>query len=444
MKRFALWAVLTFTCFGLYNIYDYWYQPNTSLELSMDSMRGDHNRDTQGVQRVWRQQQHSVNLFLLGTWFLGTIVIFRKDIMKGYKIILGCAILAMISSTGCMKPYHEAMLCEIETSETAFLIELEGDNEQAGFDSEEFLESNMLATKRIEIPYEFKSTGRWPNSGVWIPSTKLVLVDREPENRIWVVDANKGTGESDQGIWVESKDSVGFSTGVVISARIENDKDAIKFLFNYPPRADKAFTTQGGTWNETVFKAQMSDLAYVLDNNVRNRVAKIFAREAAKYPMDECREKKNEIIQAIEEDVVPFFKERGITITTIGMTGGFKYENPQIQAAIDKVFEAQQDEEVAKAESKAAEQRREALRLIGEGEAQKALEKAKGEAEAIKKVADAKAYEVEQLRKDPEMYLKLKELEIQKVQADRWDGTLPKFQAGGSTPNFLMQIPEVK
>ena len=355
----------------------------------------------------------------------------------------------LLSFSGCWKPYHEAMLCEIDTSETAFLIELAGENKQAENDSEAKLAKNMLSTKRIEIPYEWKSTGRRTTTGEWIPSFKLVLVDREPEDRVWTADANSGTSSGNQGIWVESKDSVGFSTGIVISARIEDNADAIKFLHNYPPRAKKEYKNSRGE----VFHADMSDLAYVLDHNVYNRVSKVFAEEAAKYPMDECRERKNEIVAAIEADVVPFFEQRGITITTVGITGGFTYQNKKIQDAIDNVFEAQQDEEVARAETKAAEQRKEALRLIGQGEAQKELERAKGkasgtlavaeaEAEAIKKVADAKAYELEQLQKDPAMYMKLKELEIQKIQAQQWDGVLPRFQAGGGSPSFLLSVPD--
>ena len=110
-------------------------------------------------------------------------------------------------------------------------------------------------------------------------------------------------------------------------------------------------------------------------------------------------------------DVVEFFKPRGITITTIAMFGGLHYENPEIQKSIDKVFQAQQDKAVAQAEAEAAKQRKEALKLVGEGEAGQKREIAKGEAEAVKTAAEAKAFELEKLMANPEAYLALKRIE---------------------------------
>ena len=94
----------------------------------------------------------------------------------------------------------------------------------------------------------------------------------------------------------------------------------------------------------------------ILDTEIRARVLSVYADQAAEYTMDELRDKKRELMEAVKADVMPYFRERGITITTIGQFGGFSYENPAIQEAIDRVFEAQQDEEVAVAEAKAAEQ----------------------------------------------------------------------------------------
>lgn len=69
--------------------------------------------------------------------------------------------------------------------------------------------------------------------------------------------------------------------------------------------------------------------------------------------MDLLRAKKREIMDTVKDGkkwtdengkerelvgVVEFFKERGITITTIGQFGGFTYENPEIQKSIDEVF----------------------------------------------------------------------------------------------------------
>jgi regulator of protease activity HflC (stomatin/prohibitin superfamily) len=188
----------------------------------------------------------------------------------------------------------------------------------------------------------------------------------------------------------------------------------------------------------------------VMDTEVRARIQKVFAEEAARYKMDELRSKKNEIMKVVEEDVTRFFKTRGITITTIAMFGGLHYENPEIQKAIDKVFQAQQDKAVAQAEAEGAKQRKEALKMTGEGEAQKKQEIAKGEAEAVKTVAEAKAFELEKLMTNPQAYLSLKQLELQTKSLEIWDGRYPVFfvvggDAGGnvSVPNLLMTMPKL-
>lgn len=255
-----------------------------------------------------------------------------------------------------------------------------------------------------------------------MPTVRLITVDRAPVTREWCADRNSGTSASNQAIWVESQDSVGFSTGITCTARIPNEESAIKFLFNYPH----------------------GSLERVMDMELRGRVQKVMAREAAKEPMDSLREKKNEMLDAVEKDVIPFFEERGIMVTTIGQFGGFTYENPEIQKAIDQVFEAQQDEEVAKAEAKAAEQRRLALQLQGEGEAAKILEARRGEAEGIKVVADAKAYEIEKANSDLKTYLSLKQLEIEQSRLEKWDGRYPLYLftgEGQQLPQMLLGMP---
>ena len=63
---------------------------------------------------------------------------------------------------------------------------------------------------------------------------------------------------------------------------------------------------------------------------------------AAKYPLDSLRTRKQEIADAVKQDITTFFNTRGVTITTVGMFGGMTYENPEIQKSIDQTFIAQQ------------------------------------------------------------------------------------------------------
>jgi hypothetical protein len=386
------------------------------------------------------------------------------------KLGLWVVVIACLgATTGCRKPFHEALMVDIGTSEAAILVETINDNGQAAIapkgkgenvDKEgnltDFYQSRLVNARKVEIPYYWKQTKRigamsWEHSGngEWRPAARLIIIDMSPETREWTSNANSGTSNTNQGIWVESSDSVGFSTGISITARIANLEDAVKFLSNYPPEGNREVVTEGGA----PFKVEVTGLAQIMDQEVRTKIQEVFAYEAAAFTMDELRDKKREILDTVQEEVIPFFKERGLTITSIGQFGGFTYENPDIQKAIDQVFEAQQDEEVAKAEAKAAEQRKEALKLKGEGEAQQQIEAAKGKAEgvkleaeaeaaAIQAVADAKRYEIEQANQDLETYLKLKQLEIDMKKAELWDGKLPvtNFGGGESGGNFLFPL----
>lgn len=326
------------------------------------------------------------------------------------KAILALPLLVL--GSGC-RPYDVPEFEEVGNSETAFLVPLEGDIAKQKSMSKEDLASNVVVAKRVQITHRWVSTGRMPWTGEYVDTVRLIKVDRAPVT-VKMSDQN--------GIWVESRDSVGFSTGISITGRIPDRDASIIFLQNYPG----------------------DSLAGVLEDEVKERCQKIMAAQSAKSDMDELRALKNEMISAVEQDIVPFFSERGIEITNVANFGGFLYQNEKIQQAIDKVFEAQQDKNVAIAEFEAAEQRKAALKSLGEGKASQLLEERRGEAEGIRLVAEAKAYEVEKMAENPDAYMQLKQLEIERIQAESWDGKYPYylFNSGseGNVPSLLMNV----
>ena len=68
--------------------------------------------------------------------------------------------------------------------------------------------------------------------------------------------------------------------------------------------------------------------------------------------------------------------------------------------------------------------------------------KAKGEADAIETIADAKSYEIQKAKEDMETYLQLKRLEIEKLKLEKWDGRFPTYYMGSSSPDLLLQLPK--
>lgn len=377
---------------------------------------------------------------------------------------------SILTSLGCgILPYHEKVLVDIQTSEVAIMVETVNDNGQAAIapknkgskdTGSDFYKNRLVNARKVEIPYYLKQTGRarfykdFTNTA-WKPAARLIVVNTAPTSVQWDND------DKNMAIWVESSDSVGFSTGISVTARIENQEDAITFLSNYPPESYREIQTQ-----TEPFRVEVTSLNQIINEELRSEIQDTYSYVSAGFVMDDLRDKKQYIIDIVKhggtirivdpgktnkngekvykevsiEGVIPVFKERGVTITSLGQFGGFRYENPNIQEAIDNVFKAQQDEEVAKAEAKAAEQRKVALRLKGEGDAARILESKRGEAEGIKLVADAKAYEIQKLQENPEAYLSLIKLEISREQMRKWNGTLPKMVMGGET-SFLMNVP---
>jgi hypothetical protein len=348
-------------------------------------------------------------------------------------LVLGSA-LVLNWTCGCVRPYDRPEYVEIDTSDTGFLIPLEGDStEQVKFQSEDYLKQHKVAAKRVQITHRWSQEGRWPTDGRWIATVRLVKVNRSPVTREWVTTQTtvsaSAIARADKAIWIESGDSVGFSMGFTCTAFIP-EEDASRFLYWYPS----------------------GSLADVMDKEVRGRIQQAAGEVAAKYPLDNLRSRKQEIADAVKQNVTNFFAQRGVTVTTVGMFGGMTYENPEIQKSIDQTFIAQQLKVVAEAKFEAQKKENERMELEAQGMAEKARREAQGQADARKTSAAGEAEAIRlinsaatEAQQNP-LLLQLKSLEVEKARIEKWDGRYPQtwFGASGTgmlNPNLLLQVP---
>lgn len=290
----------------------------------------------------------------------------KSNIKFKKKLLLAPIVLSSVLLLGgCVKPYDKPDFVEVKPNQTAFVIPLEGDNKEQGkFESEEFLEKAQVATKRIQIPHKWIKTGRLPNSGKYVDTVRVIVVDRYPETRQW----------SGEGAFVgESKDSVKFNQGISVTAQIQ-EEDTAKYLYR---NAGK-------------------DLKTVVDNEVHDYIGSVLLEQYSSKTIEEIRGDKASLLKGVREKVVPYFKEKGITITNLGYVDDMKYLDDAIQKAINKKFNAEED---AKAQA-----------IINKTE----IGKAQAEADANK------------IRKESmKEIMEMKELEIQEAWIDAWDGKLP-------------------
>lgn len=330
------------------------------------------------------------------------------------------AIFAALLLGGCMKAYDRPEYVEVDTSETGFLIPLEGDSTlQARFESVEYLQERKVAAKRVQLTHRWNQEGRLPNDGRWMSTVRLIKVNRSPVTREWTAEQKHALG--DKAIWVESADSVGFSMGFTCTAFID-EKDAATFLYWYPS----------------------GSLANVMDTEVRGRIQQAAAEVAAKYPLDSLRAKKQEIADAVKADVTAFFTQRGISVTTVGMFGGMTYENPAIQKAIDETFITQQLKVVSAAKFEAQQKENERIELEANATAEKLRREAQGKADARLAEAKAEADAIELVNKavagSGPLLMQIRALEVEKARVEKWNGAFPQTMLGAN-PGVLFTSP---
>lgn len=372
---------------------------------------------------------------ILALVFLG---LFAGPIFRTAKRALSSpaalVILIAASLSSCLKPVNVPQFEEIANNETAFVVPLEGDlKSQAKFQSEEQLEKQKVALKRVQVEKRWQTTGRYDYEGEWMPTMRVVKVDRSPVTREWKAPEDQHgkaikSSAADKAIWVESADSVGFSMGFNCTAFIK-EEDAAKFLYMYAGNS----------------------LSVVMDQEIRARVQQVAAEVAAIYPLDLLRAKKQEMIDKVKADIVPFFALRGITITTIGMFGGMTYENPKIQDSIDATFVAQQEKVNTAAQLEAQKSKNEIIIQESLARAQAAQNEAEGKAKAFAAEAKGKAEAIEletkalaAAQQNP-AFLQLRTLDMTRSFLERWDGKYPSYYIGGpQNVSGLLSIPSLQ
>ncbi len=108
-----------------------------------------------------------------------------------------------------------------------------------------------------------------------------------------------------------------------------------------------------------------------------------------------------------------------------------------------KVFNAEQEKSIAIAKTQSQMEENKRVLLEADGKAKAILAQKKAEADGIKAVADANAYEITKAKEDLVTYLKLKQIELESRRTEKWDGRFPVYYMGtaGSTPDLLLQVP---
>jgi len=399
------------------------------MEMSLKQFDTEANPDIRQDLAAKHDIRNSWHILQWGIVIIVGLVAFGSDIISLFskKAVVPAAALSVLFLSGCWRPFEPHDLQVIESHEVGFLIPFTSDtSKQTSTNNEDLFRKSMVATQQVKIPQQWVPKGfeTFSANGDWKPAAVLIKVNTSPETRVWTADPNSGTSNKNEAIWVMTADQVEFSTGWECTAQIKSKEDAVKFLHNYPN----------------------GSLAKVMDSEIRSKIQTTFAIEVTDLPMEELQKKATPHIQKVVTDTQEYFLERGITITNLGISGGFVYKDTSITAMMVKVFNAEQQRSIAVAETTAQTETNKKIQLEADSKAKALLTEKQAEADAIKLVADAKEYEIQKAAQNQDIYLTLKRLELEADKLQKWDGKFPVYFMGGGGVgglNMLLPAPEL-
>jgi len=195
----------------------------------------------------------------------------------------------------------------------------------------------------------------------------------------------------------------------------------VEMVLNYRLRPDKA---------TEVYQRIGPNYASIIIDPAAQEVLKA---NTALHIATEILHQRPKIKADIQKDLTVWLANYGIEMKEAALA------NIRFDAAYEKAIEAKQIEE-QKAEQKRyeliqAQRQAEIVAAQAKGQGDAAREKAKGDAEAIRIRGAAEA------EYNQKVAASLTPTLIQQRYLERWDGKLPQFSAGGSTPGILFNFP---
>lgn len=277
---------------------------------------------------------------------------------------------------------------QVGPNETAFVIPMEGDStKQAKFESVAFLQEHKVVSKRIELPVRERSIGRMWWDYEWIPTVRVIKVDRQLVTREWTKGGATGTSSKDEALSVASLDSINFHLGVNLTAYIL-EEEAPTYLY----------------WHG------QKSLSEVVDTNIRGYLQGIMSDEFGQLSLEDAKAKKAEIFKKANDETIAKFKTVGITISYVGSAQGLMFDDPAIQAKINETQTAEMAVEVARKKNLEQTELNKAVvsKAIADREA----------AQEFAKAADAQARKLE-------LDIKMVNAQAGLIAAGKWQGNVP-------------------
>lgn len=325
------WLIAVAVAFTLIGI---WYKP---VRRAVNAMTGGEPP---------KESRYGDRRFYDGAFFVAAII----------------PVAAMLALTNPAQAFFEKTdrteIVPIFPNESAFWIPNQGDvkGKQVQMESVEYLNANKIAARNFQIPHA-KLTGSAGASifsgwDYYVPTGRLIKVDRTPFSREWVDATDRGTSMQKEGFPCQTQEGLNITVGVSIGTSVA-EADAAKFLYRFgvkPPPGQlsndgRAIDNDGNIIFASVWHGR--SLREVMDDVGRKYVQTLACGQIAKRTFIVANKESVEIMESIKADATKYFATVGITLDFIGWGDSFEFDKP-VQEAVNRLFIAQQDEAIAK------------------------------------------------------------------------------------------------
>ncbi|MFA5020883.1 MAG: hypothetical protein WC517_02360 [Patescibacteria group bacterium] len=461
MKKLVIFVILAAAIVLTAKLAITYAEPQVSMDLAVSQMQSN-STQAQAAMRTYNTLQPLLYgapilaLLALTLLFYGRDLVklarkLRKEIgAKSGLLLLLMAIFPTLAGCGVVKPFNTPLYFDANTNQTVFLVPLDGDFKTQGkLDSVQAYEDRKVSLKRIQITKRWYQDGYLPNNGHWIADVALFVCDRAPVARHWTSSGNTGTSQKNQGFSLQSKDGVRFIVDYDCTANIL-DAEAAKFMYFYPTLEEFK-----NAQNQTIESVYTTSLAPVMDTEIWMMVQIASSEFASGKKMEELKSSKAEMNAYVRDKVTSVFKDRGVNISSLGISGDFSYINDTVQVAINEIFTSQRqlDVEQAKLDSMANQIAKAANEGKGEasqqeqaaiGKAASIINEATGQVATIENTAKGQADAIRALAKacreadNNPAFIPVRQLQIEAARIKKWGGQPPQvFLGSGSSTNLL-------
>lgn len=222
-------------------------------------------------------------------------------------------------------------------NESAFFIPDVGDNKdtQGAFGSEAYLKDKKIAAKRFEIPHAKLPGTAW-FSDYYVPTGRLIVVDRTPFNKEWTKSSTRGTAAHDQSMPCQSGEGLNITAEITVAASV-TEENAPKFLYNFGVKLPEGDRSKPEVIFASVYQGK--SLAEVMDSVGRGMVQSVVCDELSLRSLDKANAEMPAVMAAIRTKASAFLATRGITLDYVGWAGTFEFDLG-VQKAINDRYEA--------------------------------------------------------------------------------------------------------